>query len=213
MKSMMLRCFSLWALVSMFILGSAYALDYDFEDDEQGWEQINGTVTADKGKLIVTGADGVAVMPDSDWEDEWTDYTVQSKMNMEQGPDNMGMVLRYQGPDTYYIFAIMNGRQQMEIWSRVGGVYTDELAIAFVNELQTEYIMKVEASGSDFKVYIDGELITEWSDDKLETGKVGFRTYNSVSHFDDLIITGLGIPGSAVEPALKLATTWGSIKD
>jgi hypothetical protein len=213
MKSMIPRYFSLYVLVSIFILGNAYALEYDFEDDEQGWEQINGTVTADKGELIVTGDDGVAVMPDSDWNADWTDYTVQCKMNMEQGTGNMGLVLRYQGSNTYYIFCIVSGRQQVEIWSRIGGNYIDELDINFGNELQTDYIMEVEAKGSDFKVYVDDELITEWSDEKLETGKVGVRTNKSISHFDDVLITGPGIPGSAVEPVSKLATTWGSIKN
>jgi hypothetical protein len=213
MRTAALRCFFLCALIAILSLSSAHALEYDFEDGDQGWEQINGTVVVDKGELVVSGSDGVGVMPDSDWNNEWTDYEVQCRMNMEAGPDNMGMVLRHQASDTYYIFAIMNGRQQMEIWSRVAGAYTDELDIGFANEIGQDYIMRVVAEGSDFRVYIDDELIAEWSDDKLETGKVGVRTYSSTSHFDDIIITGPGIPGTAVEPASKLTTTWGSIKE
>lgn len=203
----------LCALAATFFLSSAHAIEYNFEDGDQGWEQINGTVIIDKGELIVSGSDGVGVMPDSDWDDAWTDYTVECKMNMATGPDNMGILLNYQAPDTYYIFAIMTGRQQMEIWSRVAGAYTDELDIGFASEIGEDYTFKVVAEGSDFTIYIDDELIGEWSDDKLETGKVGVRTYSSTSHFDDIIITGPGIPGTAVEPASKLATTWASIKD
>lgn len=218
MKSAIFRCFLMSVVLSATLLSSAQALYYDFEDGDQGWQQINGTCKAEDGEYVVTGSDGVGVMPDSDWKDEWTDYTVQCKARMEQGPDNMGILLRYQGPDTYYIFAIMNGRQQAEIWSRVGGAYTDEMDIPFANELGVDYNMKVVAAGSDFELYIDDELIAEWSDDKLEIGKVGLRTYSSVSHFDDIIIAGPGIPsskgepGAAVEPASKLATTWGQMK-
>ncbi|MFC1717977.1 family 16 glycoside hydrolase [Candidatus Poribacteria bacterium] len=212
MRPVVLRRFFLCALIPMLFLSSAHALEYDFEDGDQGWEQINGTVVVNKGELVVSGSDGVGVMPDSDWNDEWTNYAVQCSMNMEAGPDNMGIVLRYQGPDTYYIFAIMNGRQQMEIWSRVAGAYTDELDIGFANEIGQDYIVRVVAEGSDFKIHIDDELIAEWNDDKLETGKVGVRTYSSTSHFDDIIITGPGIPGTAVEPASKLATTWAKLK-
>ena len=80
------------------------------------------------------------------------------------------------------------------------------------------YKIKVVAKGEDFEFYINDELIAEWSDDKLKSGKVGVRTYSSVSHFDNVLITGSGIPaskgepGAAVDSASKLATTWGNIK-
>ena len=218
MRTTIFRQFFVGVVLSAILLNSAHALFYDFEDGDQGWEQINGTCKAEDGEYVVTGSDGVGVMPDSDWKDDWTDYTVQCKARMEQGPDNMGILVRYQAADTYYIFAIMNGRQRVEIWSRVGGAYTDEMDIPFANELGVDYNMKVVAEGTDFEIYVDDELIAEWSDDKLETGKVGLRTYSSVSNFDDIIITGSGIPsskgepGAAVEPASKLATTWGMMK-
>ncbi len=218
MKLSLFTYFLMGIALSATLLSSSYALYYDFEDGDQGWQQINGSCKAEKGEYVVTGNDGVGVLPDSDWKDEWTDYTVECKARMEQGPDNMGVVVRYQGPDTYYIFAIMNGRQRAEIWSRVAGTYTDELDIPFPNEMGEEYMIRVVAEGDNFEFYINDELITEWSDDKLESGKAGVRTYSSISYFDDVVITGPGIPrsqgepGSAVDPSLKLATTWGQIK-
>ncbi len=116
------------------------------------------------------------------------------------------------------MFSIVNGRQQAEIWSRVNGTYTDEEDIAFPNEMDKWYTIKVVAEGDDFEFYIDDELITKWSDDKLKSGRVGVRTYSSVSHFDHVFISGPGIPstpgepGFAVNPAAKLSTIWGSIK-
>lgn len=213
------------AIVFVFALAltSAHSLYYDFDDGQQGWEQINGQVKAENGVLVVSSSDdddSIAIMPGSDWNDSWTNYTVETKMTIAEGPDNGGLLLRYQAPDTYYIFAIVNGRQRMEIWSRVAGAYTDELDIDFASEIGQDYIVRVVAEGSDFKVYIDDELIAEWSDNKLATGKAGVRTYSSVSHFDHILITGAGIPTSdgepgtsAVEPASKLAATWANIKD
>ena len=218
MRSVFFRYFLASIALSGMLLNNAYALYYDFEEGDQGWQQINGTCKAEESEYVVTGSDGVGVLPDSDWKDEWTDYTVECKARMEQGPDNMGVIVRYQGPNTYYIFAIMNGRQQAEIWSRVAGTYTDELDIPFPNEMGEDYTIKVVAEGSNFEFYINDELIAEWSDDKLETGKVGVRTYSSVSHFDDFTVSGAGIPRSkgepgAVDPVSKLATTWGKIKE
>jgi hypothetical protein len=219
MKSVLFGCFFTGIVLSAALLNSAYALYYDFEKGDQGWEQINGVCKAEKGEYIVTGSDGVGALPDSDWKDEWTDYTVECQAWMEQGPDNMGVVVRYQGPATYYIFAIMNGRQRAEIWSRVAGNYTDEVDIPFPNELNEKYKIKVVAEGNIFEFYIDDELITEWSDSKLKSGKVGVRTYSSVSHFDNIIVAGPGIPkskgepGAAIDPVFKLATTWGNIRN
>ena len=219
MKLLSFRYLFMGIILSAAFLNSAYALYYDFEEGDQGWQQINGVCRVEKGEYVVTGSDGVGVLPDSDWKDEWTDYTVECEAWMEQGPDNMGVVVRYQGSDTYYIFAIMNGRQQAEIWSRVAGNYTDEVDITFPNELGEKYKIKIVAEGSDFEFHIDDELIAEWSDGKLESGKAGVRTYSSVSHFDNMIVSGTGIPkskgepGAAVESAFRLATTWGNIRD
>lgn len=218
MKLLFFRCLLISVVLSAMFLSSAHALYYDFEKGDQGWEQINGTCKAEKGVYIVTGSDGVGVLPDSDWKDAWTDYTTECQVKMEQGPDNMGILVRYQDSTTYYIFAIMNGRQRAEIWSRVGGNYIDEKDIDFPNEMDKWYKIKVVAEGDDFEFYIDDELIAEWSDDKLKNGKVGVRTYSSVSHFDNVLITGSGIPsskgepGAAIDSVSKLATTWGNVK-
>ena len=218
MKLLFFSCLLISVVLTAIWGNSAYALYYDFEQGTQGWEQINGTCKAEKGVYIVTGADGVGVLPDSDWKDTWTDYTAECQALMEQGPDNMGILVRYQDSTTYYIFAIMNGRQQAEIWSRVAGNYVDEEDIPFPNEMNQWYKIKVVAKGDSFEFYIDDELITEWSDNKLKNGKVGVRTYSSVSHFDNILITGPGIPaskgepGAAVDSVSKLATTWSKIK-
>lgn len=213
-----MRNLCLVTLITITFLTPAYGLFYNFEDGNQGWEQINGTMKVEKGELIVSGSDGVAVLPDSDWDDKWTDYSIECKMMMETGPDNMGVLLRYQASDTYYIFSVMNGRQQVEIWSLVAGNYTEEKVTAFENEMGEWYTVKVTAEGENFEMYVNDELIIEWSDDKLETGKAGVRTYASTSHFDDFLVKGEGIPtspgepGAAVKSERKLATTWARLK-
>jgi len=193
------------------------ALFYDFEANKN-WEQINGTMEIEGGELIVSGSDGVAVLPDADWKQQWTDYTVEAKCSMAQGPDNMGVVVRYQDNGTYVIFAIMNGRQQAEIWTRNQGNYVNNLNFAFPNKLETWYTIRVVVAGAEYAFYIDDELIGEWEDDTLKEGKVGVRTYASTSHFDDIRIFGEGIPsspgepGAAVDAHQKLAAAWAAIK-
>lgn len=217
MKLLFIRCLCGCMLVASMFISNSYALFYNFENGDQGWQQINGTCKVEKGEYVVTGNDGVGVLPDSDWKENWSDYTVECKAKMDQGPDNMGVLVRYQKPDTYYIFAIMNGRQQAEVWSRIAGAYTNHLNLPYPNKIGDVYIIKVIAEKDNFKFFINEELITEWSDNQLKTGKIGVRTYSSVSRFDDILITGAGIPKSSGEPGLveplsKLTITWGKLK-
>ena len=208
----------LMTLMIVAALFPAYGLFYSFEDGEQGWEQVNGAMKAEKGELVVSGSDGLAVLPDSDWNDKWSDYSVECKMMMETGPDNMGIVARYQDQGTYYILCIVNGRQQVEFWKRVGGNYSEVQVEAFDNKIGEWYTFKATAEGTDFKAYVNDELILEASDDAIKTGKAGVRTYSATAHFDDFIIKGDGIPSSPGEPGAavdsqgKLAATWASIK-
>lgn len=214
----LVRTVTLLLVLTGLCVSPTEALYYDFEQGDQGWEQINGTCGEEGGVYVVTGSDGVGVLPDADWQEGWSDYTVECQAMMEQGPDNMGLLVRYQDAGTYYIFAVMNGRQQAEVWSRIAGTYTEEGVFPFENELGEWYTMRIEAVGSAFAFYVNDELITEWEDDRLETGKVGVRTYASVSHFDNVLITGPGIPhspgepGASVDPQAKIAVVWGEIK-
>ena len=207
-----------FALIRLLVPSTACGLFYNFDTGLQGWEELNGTVEARDGVLVVSGSDGVAVVPDKDWKGDWADYTVECKMMMETGPDNMGVIIRCASPNTYYIFAIMNGRQQAEFWSRVNGNYTNIENAAFPNELGRWYEVKVVAEGKKFKFYIDGELVIEAEDDSIEKGKPGVRTWSATAHFDDFLVKGKGIPtspgepGAAVAPRGKLATLWARLK-
>ena len=76
------------------------------------------------------------------------------------------------------------------------------------------YEFKLDVAGNEFNCYLDGELMFELEDpqETYSWGRVGFRMWNSHARYDDLNITGQDIPGSAVSPGGKLATTWSQIK-
>ena len=82
-----------------------------------------------------------------------------------------------------------------------------------------------------FKLSVHGKLLTFWINGKqvldpimleplhgfpeFPTGKVGLGLANYTARFDNLKITGPGIPnrdGLSVTPQTKLATTWGTLK-
>lgn len=93
--------------------------------------------------------------------------------------------------------------------------------------------LKLSVGGDHFTFSIDGKKITETGDPFIllhrgeelmiktkdisshPTGSTGFGLANYTARFDNITITGAGIPdkgGLSVMPRAKLATTWGSLK-
>lgn len=77
--------------------------------------------------------------------------------------------------------------------------------------------LEIATIGNEISFYIDGELQFQTNDDLHPSGGVMLFAYDSITEFDNVIITGDDIPnvgpsGYAVEPEAKLATTWGAIK-
>ena len=80
--------------------------------------------------------------------------------------------------------------------------------------------MKVIHEGRQIEVWLGkskdkAEKIIEKKDNAFKSGLFAFDGYNQKIHFDNILITGPGIPrsdGEAVESQDKLATAWGILK-
>jgi hypothetical protein len=82
-----------------------------------------------------------------------------------------------------------------------------------MEENGVEYHLKVIAEGNHFLFYVDDELFLDVTDDvdPILNGAVGLGTFNCGASFDNLEVTGAGVPGS-VSKEDKLATCWGMLK-
>lgn len=58
-------------------------------------------------------------------------------------------------------------------------------------ELGKSYLFKAEAVGSNLRMYIDNKLIAEAKDESLYAGHVGVGSFESKTHFDDVVAYGL----------------------
>ena len=82
------------------------------------------------------------------------------------------------------------------------------------------YYVRVVHKGKQIEVWFGknkdkAELIIEANDNAFKSGLFAFDGYNQPVHFDNILITGPGIPrsdGEAVESQNKLAITWGRLK-
>ena len=77
--------------------------------------------------------------------------------------------------------------------------------------------LKLKADGSTFTLYLNGKQVLETTDeaDRLPTGGVGLGLANYTARFDNIVITGKGIPNKgslSVTSQAKITTTWGQLK-
>ena len=51
------------------------------------------------------------------------------------------------------------------------------------------YDVRIEARGAECRCFLDGQLIFEDTDDRFTSGRIGFKTWESVSRFRDIEVT------------------------
>ena len=222
----MKRLFGITLALMLIFTAVAWSLFYDFETEKQldDWKVIQGTWSIIDGELDGKGPQAgqpgvMLVLADNIWKEEWKDYTVEFKAKILEDTEDAGVAFRWQKAEPndrrYYLYRIDNwprgfNQKQAEGW--VAGDMQGQNKIDM--ESDTWYKFKLEVIGNKFNCYLDDELMFKLEDPKntYSWGRVGFRMWNSHARYDDLDIRGTGIPGAAVNPGRKMATTWGQIK-
>ena len=211
----------------------------DFNDgDAEGWETRGGTWEVKDGQYYQStpaGHHSFAYYNPPEAED-WKDYTLEFKINPEGG-SNVGLAFRVQefapggacippfnppeGLMYMWTIAIGEAKGYSKLWKFRDGHY----GVGAVALEATEgngvpankwTTLKVVVTGNTIKCYFNGQEEKSAVDDGtingdvIPSGGIAIRTHNSTAYFDDVKISGEIIAG--VEPALKLATCWGSLK-
>ena len=215
--------------LALALPSAAWSLFYDFEDPDQfnDWEVIQGTWSIIDGELDGQGPQAgqpgvMIVLSDDVWDDAWRDYTVEFRAKILEDTEDAGIVFRWQNADPndtrYHLYRIDNwprgyGQKQAEGWvaAEDGGAREMLGQTKIEIESDTWYKFRLEVAGSTYKCYLDDELMFELEGKGYSWGKIGFRMWNSHARYDDLSITGPGIP-SVVTSSGKLAAMWGEVK-
>lgn len=211
-------------LLNLFALSSGQALFFDFEDEAQldEWKILGGTWQIEKDEIsnsqVISGEgadDLVMVIGD----DSWTDYTVE--LDARSVTDDIGIAFRVQDLNSYYGFLLAPNLNLSEWFLKSGGAFdenigkkSDNLGISS-NEWH-KYKLVVE--GMEASIFVNGEEPFEPLEIRkgFEKGGVGIRHWADHSHYDNIMISGPGIPRSpgelAIEPNGKLVSTWARLK-
>jgi len=223
MKNLLLSIITVCLLLGLFPLGSGQALLFDFEDEAQleEWTIINGTwqiVKDDVNNSNVVSGEGANDLILAIGDESWTNYTVEFEANGLT--DDIGIVFRFQDINNYTAFLIAPNLNLSEWFIKKVGAFDenvgekgDNLGIS-TNEWH-KYKLVVE--GMQASIFVDNEEPFGPLEipDGFENGGIGLRQWADHGHYDNVLISGPGIPlspGEPVEPNGKLASTWGIIK-
>ncbi len=215
-------------LCLLLVAFSAWAGTFrdDFEDGNlTGWRQIwwkaPGNWNIENGQLVLNR--------DHDWVTYQTladiivdDVTIEFDAQIEQLFRNYAAIelgLRTQDTDHTAYFSI--GRWNNR-WIAIGalwwmGRFENWHEVPFPFEMGRWYHFKGIVQGNKFTLFIDGKKILTFNEGRLVKGKVGFGAAGCKARFDNVVITGDGVPdvgpsGYAIQRKALLATTWGKIR-
>ncbi len=163
-------------------------------------------------------------------DDRWADYVIEFDVKPleKHGPGNIGIAARMQ--ETIGLASIIadwafpDPEQGLKAICFGGDFHGKKFEIFgsepidSLLELGVWATMKLQANKEDFTFWVNGKQVLEARDPAFQfsRGGVGLILTNYTARFDNIVITGKGVPNKGelpIEPQTKLATIWGSLKE
>ena len=197
-------------LLTLFAVMPAFALFFDFDDNKkpQEWKEAGGKWKVENGLYIgeeLNAVEGVTLIGEADW----TDLTFEATVRKAEG-NWMALVVRWVDVNNHYGLWVNLGNSTAEWWAKTGAYAQQDTGAIKLNK--EKYKLKIVAKGNTFEGYYNDKLVTTMKHGAHKQGRIGLLVWQGSSSFDDVNIEGPGIPGLAVNPEGKLASTWAHIK-
>jgi alpha-L-rhamnosidase len=158
----------------------------DFSGDLSKW--VNTTnCSISGGQLTVANNE---VMRSASGGTSWTNYSYEADVKITSA--TVGLVFRSQDDNNFYMWQLYTVTGKLRPHKKVGGTFTVIKEVTTGTLANTTYHLKIEASGSTIKTYIDGSLVDTLTDTAFSSGKVGFREYTGESAvIDNVVVTAI----------------------
>ena len=197
-------------LLMLFSAIPSFALFFNFDNNKkpQEWKEEGGKWKVEGGTYIgeeLNAVEGVTLIGEADW----TDLTFEATIRNAKG-NWMALVVRWNDVNNHYGLWVNLGNSTAEWWVKTGAYVQQGSGAIRLNK--EEYKLKIVAKGGTFEGYYNDKLIVTMKHGVHKQGRVGLLVWQGSSGFDDISITGLGIPGLVVNSKGKLASTWARIK-
>lgn len=121
----------------------------------------------------------------------WSNYAYEAGVKLPIINANAGLLFRVQDANNYYMYRINGPANKVELYKCIGGTLTKVSEAAVTVKADDWMMLKVEVSGNQVKGYVNGRLMTDWTNPvtQLTSGKIGFRTTSQNVSFDDVLVT------------------------
>jgi hypothetical protein len=138
------------------------------------------------GTLLVYADTPLLSSDHSEQPSNWTDYRVS--VYLRSGDDDaIGLAVRYADPAHHYRFVMDRERRYRRFLKVYDGVTTVLAGDEFTYTLDRDYLVTIEAVGSSLRIYQDGELVFDTSDESMPEGTVGLYCWaNTGARFSDV---------------------------
>lgn len=122
----------------------------------------------------------------------------------------MALVVRWNDKDNQFGWWIELGANSGQWWTKNAANYVLDASGPVVVD-RKQYKIKIVAKGDTFEGYYNDKLIATMKNNTLKQGRTGLLVWEGSSCFDDVKISGKGIP-EAVRPKGNLTTTWARVR-
>jgi hypothetical protein len=179
----------------------------DFEDGtldnwvpqtEDLWTVTEDDGILNEGKFLSSGNRTSTSLLIANEGASWTDYAFEARVHphLANGQENAGLIFRVKDAGNYYMYRINAKEKRLELFKAVNDTLTRIASAdtAFTPSKQW-YTIKVALQGNTIQAYVDGVLMTTWTNpvEELTTGGVGFRTTSANVKFDDVIVSAINL--------------------
>lgn len=219
--SLFLTAISIACLCVGMLMGTAYAgtqiWDFEKAAQEKDWHVATGKWGI-KGGVYQETSGATAAMASFVGEEDWTDYTVEAKVRIEQS-NWAGLIFRAKSDLEYYVLYFGVPAKNIELWrhkppnvdsrDNIFNIPPKGVGAFAAGEW---YTLKAVVDGDKFQLFVNDELQNEVQDAVYESGRIGVWAWQATASFDDVTVTGKDIQSTAVQPDKKLAITWGKLK-
>lgn len=197
-------------LLTLFSVIPSFALFFNFDDNEKPveWKETGGKWKVENGLYIgeeLNAVEGVTLIG----EENWSDLTFEATVRKAEG-NWMALVVRWKDVNNHYGLWVNLGNSTAEWWVKTGAYAQHGSGAIKLNK--EKYKLKIVAKGDTFDGYYNDKLVVSMEHKDHKQGRVGLLVWQGSSGFDDVSITGQGIPELAVDPEGKLASIWARIK-
>ncbi|MCY3742633.1 MAG: hypothetical protein OXH00_16580 [Candidatus Poribacteria bacterium] len=197
-------------LLPLFFTTPSFALFFNFDDNKkpQEWKEEGGKWKVENKVYIgeeLNAVEGVTLIGEANW----TDVTFEATIRNAEG-NWMALVVRWKDVNNHCGLWVNLGNSTAEWWVKTGAYAQQDVGAIKLNK--EKYKLKIVVKGDTFEGYYNDKLVATMKHGVHKQGRVGLLVWQGSSSFDDVSITGPGIPGLAVNPEGKLASTWARIK-